>query len=97
MVTGDSQEEVLIFRDKQTLIIIYIYHHHHHYHHHYPNSQHHHQALSRVVAVSGDITEDRLGLCPEEENLLAQTVTAILRTIMRMIVGMVMTVILLSP
>ena len=24
MVTGDSQEEVLIFRDKQTLIIIYI-------------------------------------------------------------------------
>ena len=33
------------------------------------------------MAVSGDITEDRLGLCPEEENLLAQTVTAILRTI----------------
>ena len=32
------------------------------------------QALSRVVAVSGDITEDRLGLCAEEENLLAQTV-----------------------
>jgi len=32
------------------------------------------EALSRVVAVSGDITEDRLGLCPEEENLLAQTV-----------------------
>ena len=37
----------------------------------------HIQALSRVVAVSGDITEDRLGLCAEEENLLAQTVIGI--------------------
>ena len=73
------------------------HHRHHHHHHHYPHPHHHHQALSRVVAVSGDITEDRLGLCPEEENLLAQTVTAILRTIMMMIVGMVMTMILLSP
>ena len=32
------------------------------------------QALSRVVAVSGDITEDRLGLSEEEENVLAETV-----------------------
>ena len=37
----------------------------------------HIQALSRVVAVSGDITEDRLGLCAEEENVLAQTVISI--------------------
>ena len=35
------------------------------------------QALSRVVAVSGDITEARLGLCEEEENVLAQTVSRI--------------------
>ena len=73
------------------------HHHHYYYHHHYLHPHHHHQALSRVVAVSGDITEDRLGLCPEEENLLAQTVTAIARIIMRMIVGMVKTMILLSP
>ena len=34
------------------------------------------QALSRVVAVSGDITEDRLGLSEEEENVLAETVSS---------------------
>jgi len=35
------------------------------------------EALSRVVAVSGDITEDRLGLCEEEENVLAETVNIV--------------------
>ena len=30
-----------------------------------------------MVAVSGDITEARLGLCEEEENVLAQTVSRI--------------------
>ena len=32
MVTGDSQEEVMIFRYTHC-IIIYIYHHNHHHHH----------------------------------------------------------------
>ena len=36
VVTGDSQEEVIIFRDTH-FIIIYIYHHHHHHHHHHHN------------------------------------------------------------
>jgi len=35
------------------------------------------EALSRVVAVSGDITEDRLGLSEEEENVLAETVNIV--------------------
>merc|ERR1712130_498796 len=35
------------------------------------------EALSRVVAVSGNITEDRLGLSEEEEKLLAQKVNIV--------------------
>ena len=54
------------------------------------------QALSRVVAVSGDITEARLGLCEEEENVLAQTVSRIVFIIVININVMIIIVIIIN-
>ena len=54
MVTGDSKEEMLIFRDKHTdrhFIIIYIYQHHHRNHNHRHHHHHHHNDHLRVLLL----------------------------------------------
>ena len=52
MVTGDSQEEVIIFRYRHTnrhCIIIYIYHQHQEHHHNSPSSSSNHLQVTESI------------------------------------------------